>query len=133
VLAATVGAAAALLTAGAQLLALRDGPAAVAAPAEPAISIGLAALMTLFVLWSLRGGLAVRVLAVAAVALNALMLMVSLVDVLPQNARIAAMAAMALQPITAALLFAPAVGSYRSARRVGAVSGRAHVQGVPLR
>jgi hypothetical protein len=148
--AVTSGLAAAGLTVASQLLALRDGRAlltssmaqglpgadklfsSLIAPAvdeayrtvqaRALLSIGLAALVALLMLVCLRAGLVARIAAVAGLAVTALLLMVCLIDIAPTSARLAGAPAMLLFPVTAALLFMPAVGRYRTGRRAGSAA-----------
>jgi hypothetical protein len=86
------------------------------------ISIGLAVVVALFLVLALQAGISTRVTAVVFMGLTATVTSFSISDVFPGMAIAIGALALLLIPVTTVLLFLPAVGRYRSARRASAAT-----------
>jgi hypothetical protein len=86
------------------------------------ISIGLAVVVALFLVLALQAGISTRITAVVFMGLTATVTFISISDVFPGVAIVVGAVALVLIPVTTALLFLPAVGRFRTARRAWAAT-----------
>jgi hypothetical protein len=89
------------------------------------ISIGLAVVVALFLVLALQASISTRIAAVVFMGLTATVTFISINDVLPGAAIVVGAVALVLIPVTTTLLFLPAVGRFRSARRAWAAAATA--------